>query len=410
MKKSKLLKSLGFTSLAVFMGATALFAFAPLNNTSIAAGGLNASASSENQTFDLGLRPDTDPVVYVTESGLEIRKSNGKYTSTTTTTTNNGNSYTQDLTGFYYFTMGTFSGTIYTAKTQTDKYTATNEPVNWLIIGRGDFDFYDETAAGNSIKNDSSKQEFAVMNNLYLPLAMQSILEGPDNEIPNNCFLVISEKLLGQSYFNSTGTGREIFYTQNSFSYFTYVALNASYGNRYRYFASNATTQNAVGTQKWTTNGNAGGSLYNYINSLFSKNNSTGTITGDNKLGFTQAQADMIVPQQLYTYYSNGSGYNYQETPETDGGTYYTMFPLAYRGGYPSTYQNFCIEDYLPNANQRVASYIHTNQSFWYLLRTGDSGSCSDCVGVCPNGDYGPSMEVMNLMGVRPAMVIRIGG
>ena len=76
MKKSKLLKSLGFASLAVFMGATALFAFAPLNNTPTLTGGLNASASSEKQTFDLGLRPDTDPVVYVTESGLEIKMSN----------------------------------------------------------------------------------------------------------------------------------------------------------------------------------------------------------------------------------------------------------------------------------------------------------------------------------------------
>ena len=97
MKKSKLLKSLGFASLAVFMGATALFAFAPLNNTPIAAGGLNASANTENQTFDLGLRPDTDPVVYVTESGLEIKKSNGKYTSTVNTTSNNGTTHTQDL-------------------------------------------------------------------------------------------------------------------------------------------------------------------------------------------------------------------------------------------------------------------------------------------------------------------------
>ena len=163
MKKSKLLKSLGFASLAIFMGATGIFAFAPLANTPILPNGLNASASTESQNFDLGLRPDTDPVVYVTESGLEIKKSNGKYTSTTTTTTNIGYTYTQDLTSFYYFTMGTYSGTIYTAKTVSDIYTVTNEPVNWLILARGSgFEFSDNTPAGDSIKIDNPKQEFAI--------------------------------------------------------------------------------------------------------------------------------------------------------------------------------------------------------------------------------------------------------
>ena len=404
MKKSKLLKSLGFASLAVFMGATALFSFAPLNNTSIVAGGLNASAHTENQTFDLGLRPDTDPVVYVTESGLEIKKSNGKYTSTTTTTTNTGYTYTQDLTSFYYFTMGTFSGTIYTAKTQTDKYEVSNEPVNWLIIGRGQFDFYDETVAGNSIKNDSSKQEFAVTNNLYLPLAMQAIPENDD--IPDNCFLVLSEKLLGSMYFNSGGALNGNLYTDDPACRMIYGA-NGMWGNRYRYIGDRSVLASANGSQSWTNK--AEGSLYTYINNLFSKNTS-GTIL-KNGLGFTQIQSDMIVPQQLYTYYSNGSSYSYAETPKTDGGTYYSMFPLAYRATSSSIFQNFCVEDYISTNAQRIATFIgsSSNQSYHWHLRSGMNGTATHVHRVLYSGDIGVGVSGSHdTNGVRPAFVMRI--
>ena len=219
--KRKFLKTFSFTSLALLMGIAGTMAFAPLGVGTQGSTLANAS-QIETTTSGLGLDPKTDPVVYVTESGLEIKKSNGKYTSTTTTTTNTGYTYTQDLTSFYYFTMGTFSGTIYTAKNRTDTYEVSNEPVNWLIIGRGEFNFYDDSPAGIAIKNESSKHEIAVANNLYLPMDMQSIPEGPDNEIPDNCFLVLSEKLLGQSYFNTTGSINSNLSTDHSECYFTY--------------------------------------------------------------------------------------------------------------------------------------------------------------------------------------------
>ena len=407
MKKSKLLKSLGFASLAVFMGATALFAFAPLNNTPIAAGGLNASANTENQTFDIGLRPDTDPVVYVTESGLEIKKSNDKYTSTTTTTTNTGYTYTQDLTSFYYFTMGSFTGTVYTAKNQTDKYEVSNEPVNWLILGRGSgFEFSDNTPAGTSIKSDNPKQEFAIAPGGYLPMNMQSIPEGPDGEIPDRCFLVISEKLLGQMYFNSSGSTLSGPGTYYSIDYNLYSASGDNLGNRYRFIGSVDTA--TTGRQSWNTTSNAGGSLYNYINNLFSKNNSTGAIEGQNNLGFTKAEADLVVPQQLYTYYSNGPGYPLAETPETDNGTYYTMFPRGYRAIDPNTKQNFCMDDYLLNPNQRVASLIKSTQASSYYLRTGTLRYADAPYIMHPDGSYRNECSPCYYLGVRPAFVLKI--
>ena len=119
MKKNKFLKTLGFSCMAVFMGSLTIL------------GGCATSLSTNNgndlettTTSGLGLDPKNDPVVYTTDSGLEIKMSNAFATSkggTVTTTTNKGYSYTQDLSSFYYFTMGTYSGTIYTGKTQIRK-------------------------------------------------------------------------------------------------------------------------------------------------------------------------------------------------------------------------------------------------------------------------------------------------
>ena len=148
--------------------------------------------------------------------------------------------------------------------------------------------------------------------------------------------------------------------------------------------------------------------MYNYINSLFSKDTS-GTIL-QNGLGFTQAQANLIVPQQLYTYYSNGQGYNYAETPSTDGGTYYTMFPLAARAASSSTKQNFCIEDYLNSNEKRVTSLIGSTQNYTWRLRSGSVNNWCRAYNVWPSGamtDLG-GFDTGMATGVRPAMVMKL--
>ena len=435
-KKNKALKTFGFSALALLMGAVGAFAFAPLIPN-------QANASETTTTTGLGLDPKNDPVVYTTESGLEIRMSNNKITSTLATKTTKNYSYTQDLTGFYYFTMGTYSGTIYTAEGGdiNASYSVSNAPINWIILGLGNNTSYFTDAVAKYLYTEWKNNTFVEGSNGALGTyfyenhfensspagalidntvsaktyifdkvkASIPVNPGNLNEIPEGCMLVLSERLLGQMYFNSSGSLIQGSLYTGIDDVYLYGAT-AQYGNRYRFIGNknitNNNTTNYNGQQTWTTSGNAGGSLYNHINSMFSKNNATGAVIG-NSLGFTQAQADLIVPQQLYTYYSNGQGYNYQETPTTDGGTYYTMFPLAYKGAYSSTYQNFCVEDYLPNKNQRTATFINSNISFCWRLRSGAAINQHDASNVLPSGGF-QTWGTCNAFGVRPAMVMKL--
>ena len=396
-KKRKILKKIGLSILAGFMFCLPVLA-------GCAPPAVPPANVNQGQNFDLGLNPVTDPVVFTTQSGIEIKKSNGKHTSTTITTTNTGATYTQDITSFYYFTMGTFSGAIHTGKTTTDTFTVSNEPVNWLILGRGaGFQFSDDTPAGTAIKGDNNNQEIAMLQN-YLPLSMSSIPE--KEEIPDDCFFVLSEKLFGNVAFNSDGSGMDIEGVDNA-RYSTYYLMDTPgcWGSRYRYSSSTNTT----GTTSWNTTNNTGGDLYNYINSLMCVSSPTNkSITGDNKFGFTQAEANMIVPQQLYTFYSSGS--NYAETPSTDGGTYYTMFPLAYRAASSGTKQNFCIEDYLPTNAQRIATQIGSLQNQFWWLRTATPSisyraAVVQCAGTIATNNTG---DIDYAHGVRPAMVMKL--
>ena len=220
-------------------------------------------------------------------------------------------------------------------------------------------------------------------------------------DIPDGCMLVISEKMLGQMYFNSGGgITTNVNSSSSPDSTLGYNTLYGSgfYGNRYRYKGASSSTTSMT----WSTTNNAGGDLYNYINNLFSKNTS-GTIL-KNSLAFTQAQADLIVPQKLYTTYHNGSSM-FQETFETDGGTYYTMFPLAYRGASSSIYQNFCVEDYMTTNAQRATSMIGSNYTYASHYRSGTT------VGQHGLAHWSGALASYNLdctYGVRPAMVMRL--
>ena len=440
MKKSKFLKTLGFSCMAIFMGSLTILGGCATNLPTN-----NGNDLETTTTSGLGLDPKNDPVVYTTQSGLEIKMSNAtnKYSGTTTLTSNTNYSYTQDLTSFYYFTMGTYSGTIYTATSVSATYSVSNEPVNWIILGLGNNTgyFLDSVSANlfSTWKTNTSGLSHNNTNGIaYGPYFFEEIFEsttpagsaisselatkayimekvkasipvnpGNLNEIPEGCMLVLSEKLLGQMYFNSSGAVNYTLYNSESNCYNT--AGNGNYGNRYRYKGNSNTDL----TQTWTISGNAGGSLYNYINNLFSKN-TAGTIL-KNSLGFTQAQSDLIVPQQLYTNYYNYSSY-VRETPSTDGGTYYTMFPLAYKGANSSVTQSFCYETYLTSQATRIAALIGSNQYFSWSLRSGiNAGETrrSDLYCRVSSDSYSSSIQLhygatRHVYGVRPAMVMQL--
>ena len=420
MKKRKIFKTLAFSSLALVMAAGGIFAFAPI--------GASASTPPPTTTTGLGLDPKNDPVVYTTESGLEIKMSNAdKFSGTVTTTTNTGSKFTQDLSSFYYFTMGTFSGTIYTGEggSTTANYKVTNEPVNWIILGVGSHSNAFVESVSNYLFSTIKNNDYLFSNGEYYfdnqhetfspagqlidnTISAKTYIMGKvkdsikvHTDIPKGCMLVLSEKLLGQCYFNGSGAFNSTLLQRNT-CHIMYTG-GTIYGNRYRYIGNTSTYTD--GAQNWTTSGNAGGSLYNYINNLFSKNTS-GTILS-NSLGFTTTQSNLIVPQQLYTFYSNGDDYPFQETPSTDGGTYYTMFPLAYRGAHTATYQNFCIEDYLTTNAKRIATFIGSNQTYWWWSRSGiltTPGTANACV---PEA-VAYNIDVSFGLGVRPAMVMKL--
>ena len=425
MKKSKILKTLGFSSLALLIAAGGTFAFAPLIPN-------QANASETTTTTGLGLDPKNDPVVYTTESGLEIKMSNAnKFSSTVTITTNTGYSYTQDLTSFYYFTMGSFSGTIYKGNSTSATYSVANEPVNWIILGVGSH----STSFVDSVSNYLFS---ALKNNPYLfsysenyfnndhesispagqlinnTVSMKTyIMDKVKNsikvttEIPKGCMLVMSEKLLGQAYFNAPGGSITVW---TEYPECSTILGSYPYGNRYRYFSNNTTTTE-TGTVSWSNK--TAGTLYTYINNLFSKDTSGNILK--NTLNIPSAQANLVVPQQLYTFYSNGTSYPYAETPSTDGGTYYTMFPLALNTDFTNnTYQNFCINDYLPNAAQQNASLIGSNNCYPWWTRTGTRHYPQHAYAMTPyvsgawdTGERG-GYHTRFYFGVRPAMVMKL--
>ena len=417
MKKRKIFKTLAFSSLALVMAAGGIFAFAPI--------GASANTPPPTTTTGLGLDPKNDPVVYTTESGLEIRMSNAnKFSDVVTTISNKGARAPQDLRNFYYFTMGTFSGTIYVGDTTSNTYSLLNEPVNWIILGVGSHSDAFVDSVSNYLFSTMKNNDYLFSNGEYYfdnqhetfspagqlidsTISAKTYIMGKvkdsikvHTEIPKGCMLVISERTLGQMYFNSSG---DINVTTAGNPSYTVVCANTSelYGNRYRYKSDSSTS----GTTIW--NNKIDGSLYTYINNLFSKNISGQIIS--NTLGFTEVQANLIVPQQLYTYYYDGTK-DCQETPSTDGGTYYTMFPLAYKDANPSTYQNFCYEDYLTTNEQRVSTLIGSSNpisNFWYL-RSGSNVGTYRSTFIHPGGVGPGAMNVCSSQGVRPAMVMKL--
>ena len=217
MKKSKLLKSIGFASLAILIGFGTTMAFAPLGASASVANAsemidqINTKADGENIKYApsaLGLDPENDPVIYTTESGLEI-----KFGGITV----NGTLTSGKLTGYPYITMGTYN----------------SKAINWVIISKSNnigtgLDYYlfktwltktgltfsqyfssngyeTSTPAGATIKTDvESKSYVADKPAVVLPAAD---LVPINTSLADNTVLALSETILAKSYWNTSSSG-----------------------------------------------------------------------------------------------------------------------------------------------------------------------------------------------------------
>ena len=159
--KKKRLKIFAAGSLAILMGASVLCGvlIAPMNSAQATISGATASSSSANlagagqlgdsaliadqqvqqdkASKELGINAETDPVVFTTADGLEIKKANDTY----------GFSANQTLVNnLYYFDMGTYS----------------SKSIRWLILRLGTGTSGRPTdPAGSAVLGDFDKQIFA---------------------------------------------------------------------------------------------------------------------------------------------------------------------------------------------------------------------------------------------------------
>ena len=173
-------KRFAVSCLAVLMCGTALFGVActPTTATSGTQGAspsssANGGGNSTISTSPFNLNPETDPVVYTTASGLEIKCSNAL------TNTN--------LASYTYFTMGSYDGT----------------PVNWVIIGydpsvsglvgeySGDFNQGGLIQGGHNVNStlDNSPMGNAIRKEFF---AISSEAK-PNDEIGDGCVLCFEE-------------------------------------------------------------------------------------------------------------------------------------------------------------------------------------------------------------------------
>lgn len=365
-KKSnnRLLKIFAASGLAIMMGIGTLCGvlIAPMGATSASnAGDLAALAQSADRAQekalhdagvlsggDLGLDPENDPVVWVTDNGFEIKSHNVAVSSGTTTVSS---------TSWKYVTLGSYnwiiigystkelnqsvSGHVNINNTSYNDYFSITNTTN-LVNKLGT----DTTDAGSIIKSASveKKARIYLSSAVSVPTKLKAVFTNAvgNTEIPAGCVLCLCAGTTGESYYDAT--------------------------SRQAYFPG-SDLDTAMTT------------VYNNIKS---------------------AANNQIVESQLTTYWFDD---NYDKTKYTHNEF---LFPLASNTGWDaSTYpQNYCVETYLNTAAKRDidATWWLRSGSTWsqvrYVYLVNGSGLIS--------GSYEPCEVYSNSYGVRPAFVLKL--
>ena len=366
MKKKTFLKSLSFTSLALLMGIAGTMAFAPLGASPSVAGAsemvdqINTKADGENIKYApsaLGLDPENDPVIYTTESGLKI-KFGGAATALgggneTTTISYDSLASGKPLSGYPYFTMGTYSG----------------YAVNWVIIGKSttmptttsmSWD-YDILANWQSNHGSETYKNFFEQTYETTTPAGSKI----NNEILNDYAARRLEYIFNSSNFSSVVPNDEIpsgyvlALCEYSFTNLDYGGNNKYSGSAYYSYCENLPTTIGIGSE------------FNY----------------------------KLHKPTIYSYGNAGTSSTSQY-----------FFPLAYKQGGS---EEFLVTTYLPDSTPtlRIAYKIGTTTAVSWMTRSGQNAGSGDRVWyINTGGTWGCDGNPVNTSSfyVRPACVISL--
>lgn len=354
-KNKRFLKIFGAGTLAIMMGIGTLCGvlISPMNSAQA-----NASANATTEStltpeekltagVGLGLDPENDPVVWTTESGIEIRYGGASTVSTTA------------LKGYNYITMGSYGG----------------KAINWVIIGKStsfpanaqysvfarqvgivspndDAAFANNNPAGAAIWNDNTQKDPILGASLSVYSATVS-----NKEIPSNCLLLLTEKNVQTANYYDKGN-------------------------------------NGIGSNSY-----AGHTMATAMDAYC--NGSTSSIG---------LNADQISRVQQVTLTNSVASYNINTRIFSEGSNTLTtrVFPLAY-GASNSTYtQSFRIETYLGSGASKRISYNASSGAAegWWTRSPNCTGSGSAYY-VSSSGAFTSSSLNVGY-GYRPAMVFKI--
>ena len=208
MKKSKLFKTISFSSLALLMGIAGTMAFTPLG-----ASPNNLAKASEmvESTTEQGLitPKKDDQVIYTTESGLEIKWGNAMPKSFSGTLPNQSGY----LRGFPYFTTQAGSTTYEWVILGFNIVDFESPVMTWEQVLGSNFNFESNSPAGQAIARE-------ILFHFMVANASQSDTVMKNNtEIPHGSFLVLSNKVLESGAYNtvvnSSGSYKSGSYTGN---------------------------------------------------------------------------------------------------------------------------------------------------------------------------------------------------
>ena len=359
-KKNKFLKTAAVAVMASFMGLlTILSGCAPTQtNTNLEENGLVAGGSSsgvvQSAPSPLGLDPENDPVIYTTENGLEIKFGGINVDASLASGA---------LTGYPYFTMGTYSG----------------YPVNWVIIGRN--------------PND------AILYNAINSFLFSAWKSG-------NQFSIASVQSKAYYFFNNifetnSPAGAAINAVTPSKSYVADISANTKpvANNEVPKGTVLALSEYCLGTSIWETGHTwwHTSTLYEVMDSLYTSG-----------LGLTTTEKNMIQKTSLTTRYWNVNLSEGTAAPATFvSGTNY-LWALAYNQ-YSENLQNFYVETYLKTNALRVAyNYRTTTPIAWWMRTMGCNNAATTYYAfyASDTGSVGHSIRT-ETYGVRPACIVK---